>query len=88
LHQYATRGDLEAVAQLLASPKAPMFDINHQNPVTGRTTLHEAVASGNVELVEYLLKKGIDPFVRDFKGKTAIELTRSDKIKSLLKDGE
>ncbi|RKP27661.1 ankyrin repeat-containing domain protein, partial [Syncephalis pseudoplumigaleata] len=74
VHQAASKGDMEHVKRLLADPRAGALDINHQNPMTGRTALHEAIVAGNADLVRYLLQRGADPFVRDKKNKTALEL--------------
>ncbi|KAI8053275.1 Oxysterol-binding protein-domain-containing protein [Syncephalis plumigaleata] len=86
VHQAASKGDLEQVKRLLEDPRAGALDINHQNPMTGRTALHEATVAGNADLVRYLLRKGADPFIRDKKNKTALELTKAEAIKSALKE--
>ncbi|KAI9597519.1 Oxysterol-binding protein-domain-containing protein [Syncephalis fuscata] len=86
VHQFASKGDLDQVKRLLEDPRAGALDINHQNPMTGRTALHEAVVAGSADLVRYLLRKGADPFVRDRKGKTALELTKAEAIKSVIKE--
>jgi ankyrin repeat protein len=86
VHQASSKGDLERVKRLLEDPRAGALDINHQNPMTGRTALHEATVAGNADLVRYLLRKGADPFIRDKRNKTALELTKADAIKLALKE--
>ena len=55
LHDAIRLSDVEMVQVL-----APYFPINDQDNVTGHTVLHTAVASGNTEIVSYLLDQGAD----------------------------
>jgi len=63
-------------------------DINYADR-TGFTALMFAVDADNVRIVEYLLKCGADPFLKNKIGKTARDYAaKSSKIYKILKDNE
>jgi hypothetical protein len=62
-----------------------LVDINHQDPSTGATLLHDSARKKDIEMVKFCLEHGADVGIRDRKGKLAIEITKDDNIKSLLK---
>lgn len=52
------------------------FDLNSADPVTGKTALHMAAISGREDAVMALIAAGVDPNIKDKKGKTASKLAR------------
>jgi hypothetical protein len=52
---------------------------------TERSLLHLAAKNESLELIAWGLKYGADPNVKDLKGRKPSELTKSDKIKEMLK---
>ncbi len=50
-----------------------------------RSLLHLAAKADNLELIVWALKYGADPYVTDKKGKKPIELTKSERVKEILK---
>lgn len=61
------------------------MDINHQDSTTGATLLHDSSRKKDIEMVKFCIDHGADVGIRDRKGKLAIEVTKDDDIKSLLK---
>lgn len=61
------------------------FDINtrYSSPA-GWTLLHFAASEGYVENVRFLLDRGADPSLADARGRTALDLTRSEGVRTLL----
>ena len=53
--------------------------INHQD-ATGRTPLHYASELGKTRCIPFLLQKGASVEIRDKHGKTALDLSASDKV--------
>ena len=64
--------DGQAVTDELSHPGATL--INTQDVTTGETALHIVVARRDVTWVSFLLGKGADPNVRDFKGVSPLVL--------------
>lgn len=64
-----------------------LLDINGADPDTGNTVLHEFISKEDLEMCEWILKNGGDPFKRDKRGKLPIDLVanKSDPIRKLLK---
>ncbi|ODQ52456.1 hypothetical protein SAICODRAFT_93301 [Saitoella complicata NRRL Y-17804] len=84
--QLVQAGDLQGVEQLFTNPRAvSLCEVSRQDPETGSTLLHDAAKAKNLELVQFLLDRGADPFRRDKKGKLPWEVTKDDKIKHVLK---
>lgn len=52
----------------------------------GRTPLYHASHTSNVRLVEYLLKRGADPTVKDVFGKTALDVATDSTIIQSIKE--
>ena len=66
--------------------KQGWIDINGPiEPVNERSLLHLASKCDNIELVMLALKYGADPNVSDKKGRKPAELTKSERIKEILK---
>lgn len=73
---------------LVNNPRAAeLLDINGADPETGNTVLHEFIRKEDLQMCEWILKHGGDPFKRDKKGKLPIDLVhhKSDPIRKLLK---
>ena len=62
-----------------------LLDLNSQDP-HGNTILHLAAKRDSMEGVQLCLELGVDPFAKNGKGKLALELTKDDKIKHLLRE--
>ncbi|RUS13922.1 hypothetical protein BC937DRAFT_94600 [Endogone sp. FLAS-F59071] len=87
-HLYAAESNLVALEKLFAEPRvAALLGINHQDPVTGSTILHEAARNRDIDLVQWCLDRGADVLIRDRKGKLPAEVSKDERIKSLLKEG-
>ncbi|KAI8906381.1 Oxysterol-binding protein-domain-containing protein [Gorgonomyces haynaldii] len=52
---------------------------------TERALLHLVAKLDNLELVDFLLKQGADPNVKDSKGKKPVDVAKADKVKERLK---
>ena len=63
-----------------------LIDLNTKNN-NGETLLHLAAKSENEDIVKLCLKIGVDPFMKNKKGKIAMELTKNRSIRELLKQG-
>lgn len=58
----------QAIYQFLSSPRHSIIDFNAQSD-SGTTLLHEAVKRKDTSMIEFVMKKGGDVFVRDRKGR-------------------
>ncbi|KAI9189843.1 hypothetical protein H9P43_001276 [Blastocladiella emersonii ATCC 22665] len=87
MHALAEAGDFAGLQALFGDARtAALVDINHRNPATGNTVLHEAARLGNEPMARWCLTvRSADPFVRDRKGKYFYEVTKNDDIKALFK---
>ncbi|CAH6722008.1 oxysterol-binding protein homolog 1 [[Candida] jaroonii] len=89
LRDYFTKRDLPKLEDLLVSnPRsAELLDINGSDPETGYTVLHEFILKNDLQMCDWILKHGGDPFKRDKKGKLPIDLihNKTDPIRKLLK---
>jgi ankyrin repeat protein len=63
-----------------------LVDFNASN-AQGESILHIASRKGNEELVKYCLTLGIDPFMKNRRGKIPFEVAKRPEIKQLLKQG-
>lgn len=86
LHKYASRGDTEAVLQLLESGARP-----DETDYAGWTALHEAALKGHIEVVKLLLKYGANANVKggdlDTPLHDATENNHCDIVELLLEHG-
>lgn len=53
------------------------YDVNMQDPKTGKTAMMAAILQGNYKIVEYLLEAGADPNIRDKYGRTALKMANT-----------
>ncbi|ODV79179.1 uncharacterized protein CANTADRAFT_339537 [Suhomyces tanzawaensis NRRL Y-17324] len=89
LRQYFSNRDMDNLEKLLVSnPRASeLLDINGADPETGNTVLHEFIKHDDIQMCDWILKHGGDPFKRDKRGKLPIDLIngKNDPLKKLLK---
>ncbi|RIA81478.1 Oxysterol-binding protein [Glomus cerebriforme] len=84
--QYVVSSNYSGLYSLFSDPRASaLVDINHQDSSTGATLLHDSARKKDMEMVKFCIDHGADVGIRDRKGKLAIEVTKDDDIKSLLK---
>ena len=57
---------------------------NITNYMFGRTPLQYAVDCGHLECVQLMVEHGGDPYLKDKQGKTAMDLTKDQKIQQAL----
>ncbi|CUM67545.1 uncharacterized protein PRCAT00005245001 [Priceomyces carsonii] len=89
LRHYFTNRDFDNLEKLLVSnPRASeLLDINGADPETGNTILHEFIRKNDLEMCDWILKHGGDPFKRDKRGKLPIDLvsSKNEPLKRLIK---
>lgn len=93
LHALVAKGDYTALEQELTDTRLQhAVDVNGgelateaQTVESGGTLLHEAARKRDAKLIQILLLNGADPFRRDRKGKLPQDVTKDDKIRTLLK---
>jgi oxysterol-binding protein 1 len=77
---------LKEIQEILKNPRCSLIDFNSPNSY-GETILHVAARTENEEIIRLCLKLGVDPFMKNRKGKIAIELARNPNTRALLKEG-
>lgn len=89
LRQYFSNRDFASLDKLLVqNPRASeLLDINGADPDTGNTVLHEFIMKDDLQMCDWILKHGGDPFKRDKRGKLPVDLIhgKNDPLKKLLK---
>ena len=60
------------IPRLIHVFKEKEINPNRTDPKTGKTALHYAASSSNIESVRYILSKGADTNLKDKKGRTAL----------------
>lgn len=89
LRQYFSDRDFDNLEVLLVqnSRASELLDINGADPDTGNTVLHEFIRKDDLQMCDWILKHGGDPFKRDKRGKLPIDLVQSknEPLKKLLK---
>ncbi|KAK6460342.1 Oxysterol-binding protein-domain-containing protein [Scheffersomyces coipomensis] len=89
LRQYFSDRDFTNLEKLLVqNPRAAeLLDINGAEPTTGNTVLHEFIRKDDLQMCDWILKHGGDPFKRDKRGKLPIDLihNKNDPLRKLLK---
>lgn len=75
------------ICEIVESPRCrALIDFNTPNS-HGETLLHAAAKTDNEEIVKFCLKLGVDPFMKNKRGKIAFELARKSNIREVLKQG-
>lgn len=89
LRKHFSNRDFDSLEQLLVSnPRASeLLDINGSDPESGNTVLHEFIRKDDLQMCDWILKHGGDPFKRDKKGRLPIDLipNKNDPLRKLLK---
>lgn len=86
MFEVASHGNNESLRKIFENKRNQnLLDVNSQDP-HGNTILHHAAKRDNFEAVSLCLELGVDPFVKNEKGKIAMELTKDDRVKNLLKE--
>lgn len=89
LRQYFSNRDFENLEALLVhnSRASELLDINGADPDTGNTVLHEFIKKDDIQMCDWILRHGGDPFKRDKRGKLPIDLIngKNDPLKKLIK---
>ena len=62
-----------------------IYDVNQTQRKSGFTPLMCATCYGRNEIVEYLLSKGADKTLKDYKGLTALDFAKKTNKKSIIK---
>lgn len=87
-NHFSTR-DFDSLEKLLVlHPRASeLLDINGADPETGNTVLHEFIKKDDIEMCDWILKHGGDPFKRDKRGKLPADLiqNKNDQLKKIIK---
>ena len=88
IHQAAENGDLKELRKLMKSPQN--FDINSKDEMsdeTGETTaLHKASGGGHLEVVKFLIEKGVLVNVKDEGGMTPLMYTSKVEVMKCLNE--
>ncbi len=86
LHHAAANGHKNILQLLIdyASEKNLPFDINAKVGSLQMTPLHDACQNGSLDIVKLLLAAGASTEIRDSKGKTPLDLAKTDEIKKLI----
>ena len=75
LHVAALRNSVPIMKQLLTSKK---LQLNPQD-IDGDSPLHLTAALGKLAAIEFLLKQGADPLLKNKKGKTMLDVAKEKK---------
>ncbi|CAG8537472.1 33448_t:CDS:2 [Racocetra persica] len=86
--QYVADSNYVGIQSLFQDPRtAALVNINHIDSTSGSTLLHDVARKRDLEMVQFCLDHGADVSIRDRKGKFPADVTKDDKIKTLLKQG-
>lgn len=73
IHHFAGYGELELFKKIVNENKINMKTLLNQRNENGDTPLHIAVRNNNQEIADYLIKKGSNPSIVNFKGESCIK---------------
>lgn len=77
--------DYSLLDTILTNPRnKELLDINGTDPYTGDTILLEYIKKNNIQMVEFILNHGADPFKRSSTGKSPEECTISPEMKEII----
>ncbi|ESO08650.1 hypothetical protein HELRODRAFT_169538 [Helobdella robusta] len=82
LHEACSHGFMQVARSLLeAGAHVNILGLDNDLP------LHDAACNGHFQVVELLLKHGANPFFKNLKGESAIDVANGDDVVMLLKNG-
>lgn len=81
IHHFAQYGDLDLMRKILKKNDIQISSLVNQRNQDGNTPLHLAVDGGNQKLADYLVIKGANPEICNFKGEKCLQKTNL-KIKN------
>lgn len=89
MHGMAARGEVDGLRQLLAvNRNRVVLNVNAPD-AHGDTILHVAAKLGHpLEFVQLCLELGCDPYLKNKKGKLALELAKDEPVRTALKEGK
>jgi len=70
IHHLSQYGDLSLMRNVVKKNKIPLHKLLNQQNQDGNTPLHLAVGGGSQDLADYLVKKGCDSTICNFKGES------------------
>lgn len=83
IHHLSQYGDLTLMRNVIKKNKIHLGKLVNQRNQYGNTPLHLAVGGGNQKIADYLVKKGCDPSICNFKGESCQiknKLIKDEKI--------
>jgi len=80
MHWASYKGHYRIVWNLLKEKMSPL-DID----IFGNTAVHQASASGKIEVLECFLSRGVDVEMKNARGHTSYDLTTDTKVKDIIK---
>lgn len=89
LRTYFTNRDFDALDALWLTPRVQaLLDINGADPALENTVLHEYIRKDDLQMCDWILQHGGDPFKRDKRGKLPIDLVhpKNEPLRRLLKN--
>lgn len=84
LREASCTGDEDTVLSLIREG----VDVNNQHRLNGWTALHWAAKRNHANIARYLIQSGADKTLKTVKGESAIQLTESATLQSLLGAGD
>ncbi|GAA5851448.1 hypothetical protein JCM8547_001098 [Rhodosporidiobolus lusitaniae] len=80
-----SNGAAENLYHFIALPRSRCIDFSVQDAASGTTVLHEAVRRKDLAIIKLVLARGGDAFARDKKGKHAVDYTKDDRLRGVLR---
>ena len=80
LYEVSKAGDCARVRELLEAGADPD---KYKDGEDGDTALHRAAWNGHRDVVISLLESGANPHIRDYKGRTTIDVAKDEEIAGL-----
>ena len=80
MHWASYKGNYRIVWKLLKEGMSPL-DID----IYGNTAVHQAAASGKIEVLECFLSRGVDVEMKNARGHTSFDLATDDKVRDVIK---
>jgi ankyrin repeat protein len=87
MDEFIKKGNSNAFRKLFENHRnANLIDLNFIDS-NGEAILHLAAKHNREEIVKICLQFGADPYLKNRKGKIAVELTKLERIQQILKQG-